>query len=122
MPFLLPQVYCQPTGMVSVTGLAVEGSFFGQLLDRWSIKRHFIKREEFKGAVERFTEEKFTAPARLAMDRLLSSMINSVVEARQQQPSFHARKAAEQIRKTERRASQKNSSLGRRASLRTGCC
>lgn len=50
------------------------------LLSRWSIKQQFIAREEYKSAVERLTAEKFSEPSRRAMDRLLTSMTDSIAE------------------------------------------
>jgi hypothetical protein len=39
-----------------------------------------VAREEYKSAVEQLTNESFSPPSRMAMDRLLTSMIDSITQ------------------------------------------
>lgn len=74
------KVYMQPTGLLSLTGLSVEQPFIKKFLDRWKVRPYVSSREEFKGIVEGVTRDEFSAPARLALKEMLTSMSRTVIQ------------------------------------------
>ena len=72
------QVYLQPTGLLSVTGLAVQSPFLRTLLDKWKVKTTVIKREEYKNALNSVSETGFTPPHRQAVEELLGSVMSRI--------------------------------------------
>ncbi len=58
----------QPTGMVGISGLAIEGTFFGKLLDRWVVgldrTRHPIKTILYPSCPAFLSFQKDTRPLR----------------------------------------------------------
>ena len=76
--FTSAQVYLQPTGLLSATGLAVQSFFLRTLLDKWKVKTTIIKREEYKNALNSVSETEFTPAHRQAVEELLGSVMSRI--------------------------------------------
>ncbi len=76
----LDQIWLQPSGGFSVTGLAVESPFLKTGLDRIGVQFEGGKRYEYKSAPEMFTETGFTAPARANLQQLIDSLYGQFIE------------------------------------------
>jgi len=85
------EIYIQPAGTVDITGISAEHPFLKGLLGKLSIEPIGNTRKEYKNAWNIFTEEKFTAPHREAVRRLLESVFDRVIadiaEARRLEPT-----------------------------------
>lgn len=73
------QVWLQPVGAVGLVGLRVETPFFRGTLDKLGIEPRFDHREEFKTAMNTFTETKMTPAHREETEALLNSVYGQVV-------------------------------------------
>jgi len=67
------QVYLQPSGDIGLTGLMLESPFVKGTLDKLGMRFHGDHRYEYKNAMNMFTETKFTAPHKQAMQKVLDS-------------------------------------------------
>lgn len=65
------QIWMQPVGMVSMTGLAIEMPFAKKALDKVGASAQFLHREEYKSAMESFTNEAMSAPNREMMTSIM---------------------------------------------------
>lgn len=72
------QVYLQPTGLLSATGLAVQTPFLRSLLDKWNVRATVIRREEYKNAANSITETDYTPAHRQATEELLQSFMSGI--------------------------------------------
>lgn len=83
IPFYLASVFeeiwMQPLGTVSMTGLQVEIPFAKTALDTIGITPRIGKREEYKSAMDSITENGLTKPNKEALKTLLNSIMNQVV-------------------------------------------
>src|SRR5690606_18526490 len=68
------QIWMQPVGMVSMTGLALEMPFARDVLDKVGVNPQFLHREEYKSAMESFTNDRMSAPNRESMQSILDDM------------------------------------------------
>ena len=66
------EVWMQPVGFVTVSGLALEMPFARDVLDKVGANPEFLHREEYKSAMESFTNSEMSAPNR--------EMMTSIVE------------------------------------------
>ncbi|HSP79604.1 MAG TPA: S49 family peptidase, partial [Myxococcaceae bacterium] len=73
------EIYLQPSGDVSVVGMALETPFARDAFAKLGVKPRIGQRREYKSAVETYTEQTFTAPHREAMERLLESLHSQMV-------------------------------------------
>jgi len=73
------EIYLQPSGDVSITGLLAEVPFVRGTLDKLGVTPRFGARAEYKNAVNTFTERRFTEPHREAMTRLVESQFGQMV-------------------------------------------
>jgi protease-4 len=73
------EIWLQPLGDVSMTGLYVETPFAKQALDELGIKAQIGKREEFKTAYDSLTETGMSKPNKESLQSLLNSLMNQVV-------------------------------------------
>jgi protease-4 len=73
------EIYLQPSGDVSITGLLAEVPFVRGTLDKLGVTPRFGARAEYKNAVNTFTERRFTEPHREAMTRLVDSQFGQMV-------------------------------------------
>ncbi|EKX43318.1 signal peptide peptidase SppA [Guillardia theta CCMP2712] len=66
-------VFLQPSGSLSLSGFNIEVSFYRELLDRLKILPQFGGREEYKSAMNSYTEKRFTREQRENLNSLLQS-------------------------------------------------
>lgn len=74
------EIWLQPSGDVMLTGLFGEGAFFRGALDKAGVEAQISGRKEYKNAVNQYTETTFTGPHREAMERLLTSYEEQIVD------------------------------------------
>jgi protease-4 len=75
------EVWMQPSGTVGLVGFASSALFLRGALDKAGIEPEFISRGEYKSAVNRLTEEKYTDADREAVSRILESLHSQVWQA-----------------------------------------
>lgn len=74
------KIWLQPSGTLNLEKLSIEQPFFHSLLEEYGIKPQFSQRYEFKGAMESFTNKKFSEPVDNSLARLLDSFQNQIEE------------------------------------------
>jgi len=74
------EVVLQPSGELGLAGLSLEAPFVGGLLERWEVIPRFEARGEYKDAVDLFTGTGFSGPSREALEAILASLRNDLVE------------------------------------------
>ena len=74
------EIYLQPSGNIGLTGLIAETPFIKGTLDMIGIKARVDGRYEYKNTMNTFTEEGYTEPHREALEALLHSWFNKMVE------------------------------------------
>jgi protease-4 len=67
------QIYLQPSGDIGLTGVILETPFVKGTLDKLGMRFHGDHRYEYKNAFNTFTETKYTAPHREAMEKVMNS-------------------------------------------------
>jgi protease-4 len=67
------QIYLQPSGDIGLTGLMLESPFVRGTLEKLGMRFHGDHRYEYKNAMNTFTETKFTAPHKEALEKVLNS-------------------------------------------------
>ena len=75
------RIYLQPSGDLGLTGISVQNWFYRGALDKLGIEFQVGKREEYKSAAERFTEQGYSGPAREALQRMAASIVEQITEA-----------------------------------------
>jgi protease-4 len=75
------QVAAAPTGMLNVSGLAAEVTFFRGTLDKVGVQAQFEGVGKYKNAPDQFTERGFTEPHREQMESLVDSLFDQYVAA-----------------------------------------
>lgn len=68
------QIYLQPSGDVSLTGILIESPFIKGTLGKLGMSFHGDHRYEYKNALNFYTETKYTAPHKEAMTAIMNSM------------------------------------------------
>lgn len=68
------QIWMQPVGMVSVTGLSMEMPFARGALEKVGAKAEFLHREEYKSAMESFTNDSMSPANREMMGSILKEI------------------------------------------------
>ena len=80
------KIFAVPTGLLDVTGLHAEVTFFRNTLDKLGIAAEFEGIGKYKNAPNQFTESSFTEPHREQMTALLDSLfaryVKGVAESR----------------------------------------
>ena len=74
------EIYLQPTGDIGLTGLRYESPFIRGALDKLGIVPRMDQRREYKNAMNYYTETEYTEPHREAMQRLVDSQFEQLVE------------------------------------------
>ena len=72
------EIWLQPLGEVGITGLRSEQTFFKGLLDKLGITASLEHREEYKTAMNSFTEVEMTPAQREEIEALLTSMQDQI--------------------------------------------
>lgn len=75
----LDQIWLQPSGGFSVTGIAVETPFLKGGLDKLGVKVEGGKRYEYKSAPDSFMETSYTRPARENLQQLIDSLFGQFI-------------------------------------------
>ncbi|GAB4223012.1 MAG: S49 family peptidase [Acidobacteriota bacterium] len=73
------EIWLQPSGDLGLTGFMLESPFIRKTLDKLDIKVRMDHRYEYKNAMNTFTETKFTAPHREALEALLDAWHGQLV-------------------------------------------
>ncbi len=68
------KIWMQPIGMVSMTGLSLEMPFAKDALDKIGANPQFLHREEYKSAMESFTNSHMSEPNRQSMQSILDDL------------------------------------------------
>jgi protease-4 len=80
------EIYLQPSGDIGLTGLMYEGVFIRGTLDKLGVVPRMDQRFEYKNAMNMYTERSFTEPHREAMERMMISqfeqMLDGIAEGR----------------------------------------
>jgi protease-4 len=71
-------IYLQPSGDVGLTGIILESPFVKGVLSKLGVSFHGDHRNEYKNALNFYTETKYTAPHKEAMSALLASWFNQI--------------------------------------------
>ncbi len=72
------KVWLQPSGDVGVTGFSVESPFLREVLDDLGIEPRLDQREEYKGAMNTFTDSSLPDAQRRNLQRLVNSWLDQV--------------------------------------------
>jgi len=72
------EIWLQPSGDVWLTGIAMESPFLRGTLDKLAVKPSLGQRYEYKNAANFYTETKFTAAHREAMEKLKESWFSQI--------------------------------------------
>lgn len=91
------RIYLQPSGDLGLTGISVQNWFYRGALDKLGVEFQVGKREEYKSAAERFTEQGYSGPAREALQRMAASIVEQITEAIAQRLEISAAAARELI-------------------------
>lgn len=73
------QVWLQPTGTLGLGGFAGEALFLGGAFEQFGVQPQFGQRYEYKTAADTLMRAEMSAPHREMLDRLLTSMTDTVV-------------------------------------------
>ena len=68
------EIYLHPQGILELKGLAYQGMFFKNTLEKLEIEAQIIKHGKFKSAVEPFILEKMSESNRIQVSKFLSSL------------------------------------------------
>jgi len=75
------RIYLQSSGMLGLTGVAIERVFLHDALEKLGIDFQSAKRHEYKSAADQLTETGYTGPAREAEARLAESVTEQLAAA-----------------------------------------
>ncbi|HPF79245.1 MAG TPA: S49 family peptidase, partial [Alphaproteobacteria bacterium] len=73
------EIWMQPVGMLSATGANVEMPFAKAALDKIGVKAEFFQREEYKSAMENFTNEHISKANQIALDSMIGNLSSRVI-------------------------------------------
>tara|TARA_B110000908_G_scaffold63630_1_gene77364 strand:+ start:8153 stop:9919 length:1767 start_codon:yes stop_codon:yes gene_type:complete len=68
------EIYLHPQGMLELKGLAYQGMFFKNTLEKLEVEAQIIRHGKFKSAVEPFMLEKMSKSNRMQVSRFLTSL------------------------------------------------
>lgn len=68
------KIWMQPAGMLSVSGIGMEMPFGRGLLEKIGITPHFFHREEYKTAMESFTNKEMSGPSRETLEAIIGDL------------------------------------------------
>jgi protease IV len=75
------RIYLQPSGDLGLTGISVQNWFYRGALDKLGVEFQVGARGEYKSAAERLTEHGFSGPAREALQRVATSIVEQLAGA-----------------------------------------
>ncbi|MEI6558460.1 MAG: signal peptide peptidase SppA [Rhodospirillaceae bacterium] len=73
------EVWLQPVGMLGLTGFAAEMPFARKVLEQLRVVPEILHREEYKSAMETFTERTISAPHKEMLESLLDDLTDQLV-------------------------------------------
>ena len=73
-------VWINPTGMVGLTGLALEVPYAADGLNEFGIEAEFEQRFEYKGGADPFTKSRMPLPVRRSLNDLASGLVDEAVQ------------------------------------------
>ena len=86
------EIWLQPSGDLQLVGASLQSPFFRSLFDKLGVVTRMDRREEFKGAINSFTDDSMPAPQRANMQALVDSwvvqMTDTVAKNRHIDPSL----------------------------------
>lgn len=88
------EIYLQPSGDVGLTGLMMESPFFKGTLEKLGVTPRLDHRKEYKSTMNLFTEKKYTESHRRAVQKVMESQFNQIIQGIAQARGF----SAEQVR------------------------
>jgi protease-4 len=68
------EIWMQPVGMLSLAGVNMETPFIRGLLDKVGVRPDFLRREEYKNAMETFTDKTMSEPSRVMMQSIVADL------------------------------------------------
>jgi len=71
-------IWLQPVGSVSLTGVAVQSPFAKAALDKVGVQGDFMQREEYKSVMEMFTRDDFSPPVKVEMQALVEDLAQQI--------------------------------------------
>ncbi len=74
------EIWMQPVGMVSVTGIDAKMPYAKNTLDKIGVSGQFLQREEYKGAMETFTQSEMPEPSRKMYYSVFKNMATQMVD------------------------------------------
>lgn len=74
------QVWLQPSGDLDVTGVYLENPFLREALDEIGVEPQLRQREEYKGAMNMFTDTALPEPQRRNLQQLVNSWLDQITE------------------------------------------
>jgi len=72
------EIWMQPVGMLSIAGLSLEQPFAKMAMDKLGVSAQFLQREEFKSAMENFTNTDMSNENREALASILNSWAQEI--------------------------------------------
>lgn len=69
-------IWLQPVGAVSLSGVAIETPFAKQALDKIGVTGNFLRREEYKSVMESFMRDDYSPPVRANMQSMIDDLFN----------------------------------------------
>ena len=73
------EIWMQPSGELSTTGVAIEVPFVAGALDKIGVVARMEQRKEYKSSPETFTHKSMSAPVRANLQQLLDSLLAQLV-------------------------------------------
>src|SRR5262245_60457222 len=73
------EIYLQPSGDVGLTGLVYESPFVRGTLDKLGLVPRFDHRQEYKSAMNMFTEQKYTPAQRESTLKVMDSQFGQII-------------------------------------------
>ncbi|MEM6811520.1 MAG: signal peptide peptidase SppA [Pseudomonadota bacterium] len=74
------EIWMQPVGMMSITGLSFEMPFLKETFDKIGVNPQFVKREEYKSAVENFTNAEISPENEETLSAILDSWTDHITK------------------------------------------
>lgn len=72
------KIWMQPVGMVSITGLSLEMPFAREALDKIGVNPQFLRREEYKSAMESYTNTHMSEPNRESLQSIVDDLSKTI--------------------------------------------
>lgn len=93
------EIWMQPVGMLSISGVNMELPFAREALDKLGVSPQFFQREEYKSAMENFTNSEISAANKEAMDALIGNLSTRMISDITQDRKIHIVELSQQVDK-----------------------